>query len=71
MNLTERERNVIALAFGNLERTIASLPGKSVKWTPYLGVGEVAALRRRLLGTTGSPVKLVADFERNDGPKAG
>jgi hypothetical protein len=49
-SLTDRERNVVALAFGNLEKTIASLPDGTVKWDPPLTRDEVATLRCNLLG---------------------
>lgn len=47
--MNDREKNIVALAFGNLERTIDSLPGKRVKWDPPLSAGEVARLRRQLV----------------------
>lgn len=46
--MAPREREIIALAFGNLEKTIRSLPSQTVKWKPPLTVHEVATLRRKL-----------------------
>jgi len=46
--MTNRERQIAALALSNLERTIASFPTKMIRWTPPLTVSEVARLRRQL-----------------------
>lgn len=47
--MTARERNIVELAFGNLEKTISLLPRKVVSWRPPLTRSEVAKLRRRLV----------------------
>jgi hypothetical protein len=48
--VTDRDRAIVTLAFGNLEKSISSLPTKTVRgpYHPPLTRSEVAALRRRL-----------------------
>ena len=46
--MNDREKNIIALAFGYLERAIDDSSCKLVGWEPPLTMSEVARLRRRL-----------------------
>jgi len=61
--MTDREREIIALAFGNLESTIRQLPNQCVRWWPPLTASEVAKLRRKLTG----PVLVAALVEHPHG----
>lgn len=47
--MNDRDRAILRLALANLERSIRTLPTKTVRsWRPPLTIGEVARLRRRI-----------------------
>ncbi len=66
MELSLREKGIVALALGNLEKTIHSLPGGVVRWTPRLARGEVAALRRKLCDREQAHGLKVVEYDGKD-----